>query len=97
MAFPIPSMLLKQLYTFGSLKNTPRGVEFQLKNRLSDATVTGLQGVSIAGQVVPLAGITIDLGEGTTVTVLLPRAVGRGPRADGVIDGERVPSPQVLS
>ncbi len=40
MAFPIPSMMLKQLYTFGSLKNTPDGVKFSLKNRLSDATMT---------------------------------------------------------
>ena len=54
MAFPIPSMLLKQLYTFGSLKNSARGVEFQLKNRLSDATVTGVQAVAFDGVEVPL-------------------------------------------
>ena len=53
MAFPIPSMLLKQLYTFGSLKNTPDGVEFSLKNRLSDTTVTGLQQVKIDDVEVP--------------------------------------------
>ena len=49
MAFPIPSMLLKQLYTFGSLANTERGVRFSLKNRLSDGTVTGLHHVKFDG------------------------------------------------
>jgi hydroxymethylglutaryl-CoA reductase (NADPH) len=47
MAFPIPSMILKQLYTFGSLKNTPDGVKFSLKNRLSDATISSLQQVKL--------------------------------------------------
>ena len=42
MAIPIPSMILKQLYTFGSLKNLPDGVKFSLKNRLSDATRDGV-------------------------------------------------------
>ena len=64
MAFPIPSMLLKQLYTFGSLKNSARGVEFQLKNRLSDATVTGVQAVAFDGVDVPLDAVSIDLGDG---------------------------------
>ena len=43
MGLPIPSMLLKQLYTRDSLRNTPEGVRFSLKNRLGDATLTGLQ------------------------------------------------------
>jgi len=38
----VPSLLLKQLYTFGSLSNTPDGVKFSLKNRLQDATLTEL-------------------------------------------------------
>ena len=36
----VPDALLEQLYTFGSLENTDRGVEFALKNRLKDATLT---------------------------------------------------------
>ena len=68
MAFPIPSIVLKQLYTFGSLQNTDHGVEFQLKNRLSDATVTDLQSVAFDGHQVPRSAITIDLGEGKSVT-----------------------------
>ena len=68
MAFPIPSMLLKQLYTFGSLDNSPQGVKFALKNRLSDATITGIESVSFDGQVVPVDAITLKLGDGQVLT-----------------------------
>src|SRR5262245_37571615 len=61
----IPSMLLRQLYTFGSLKNAGQGVQFAIKNRLSDAQVTELQRVAIDGQAVPRDAITLDLGDGT--------------------------------
>jgi len=43
----IPSLILKQLYTFGSLENTTDGYKFLLKNRLSDATVLSVQGVQV--------------------------------------------------
>ncbi len=43
----VPSLILKQLYTLGSLQNTPTGISFGLKNRLSDATFTGLLSLSI--------------------------------------------------
>jgi hydroxymethylglutaryl-CoA reductase (NADPH) len=57
----VPSMLLKQLYTFGSLKNTPDGVQFSIKNRLSDVQVTGLRSVKIDGQDVPLQNVQVRL------------------------------------
>ncbi len=69
MALAIPSMLLKQLYTFGSLKNTPDGVRFSVKNRLSDATLTGLDRLKIGNSDVPLQAATIDLGGGTVLTL----------------------------
>lgn len=68
MAFPIPSMILKQLYTFGSLKNTADGVKFSLKNRLSDATITGLHHVKFNDVAVPRDAITIVLDNGTALT-----------------------------
>jgi hydroxymethylglutaryl-CoA reductase (NADPH) len=64
MALPIPSMLLKQLYTFGSLKNTADGVTFSLKNRLSDATVTAVHSVKFNDTPVPPDRVRIDLGDG---------------------------------
>jgi hydroxymethylglutaryl-CoA reductase (NADPH) len=61
----IPSMLLKQLYTFGSLKNTPDGVQFSIKNRLSDAQLTGLRGVRIGGEEVPLRDVQVRMNGDT--------------------------------
>lgn len=67
MAFAIPSLILKQLYTFGSLKNGRRGVRFAIKNRLSDAKITGVQGVRIGKQEVPLQSIILELDDGQTL------------------------------
>lgn len=64
----IPSLLLKQLYTFGSLKNTADGVKFSLKNRLSDATLTGLHRVSVGDHEVPQENISVHLANGRVLT-----------------------------
>ena len=64
----IPSMLLKQLYTLGSLKNTDGGVQFAIKNRLSDAELTELHAVSIDEVSVPLSAVTLLLTDGSTVS-----------------------------
>lgn len=63
MAF-IPSMLLKQLYTRGSLQNSSGGFQFALKNRLSDAELTELQSISVDGTTISNEQVTIDLGDG---------------------------------
>ncbi len=68
MAFPIPSMILKQLYTRDSLKNTADGVRFSLKNRLSDAKVTGLASVRFDDKEVPRAALFVDIGNGVMLT-----------------------------
>lgn len=60
----IPSLLLKQLYTFGSLINIEGGVKFSLKNRLSDAVLTGVESVKFNGTEVPKNNIKLDLGNG---------------------------------
>ena len=61
MAFlPIPSMLLKQLYTNSSLKNTDGGVMFSLKNRLTDVQFSELISIEINGQDVPVDKIAVD-------------------------------------
>jgi hydroxymethylglutaryl-CoA reductase (NADPH) len=68
MALAIPSMLLKQLYTFGSLKNENGNVRFSVKNRLSDATITGIERVSFNGEDVPLEKVTLELADGRVLT-----------------------------
>jgi hydroxymethylglutaryl-CoA reductase (NADPH) len=59
----VPSMLLKQLYTFGSLKNSDDGVLFTLKNRLTDAELTGFRGIRINGEEVPLHDLELRLDD----------------------------------
>ncbi|MCZ2113359.1 MAG: hydroxymethylglutaryl-CoA reductase, partial [Anaerolineae bacterium] len=68
MPIPIPSMILKQLHTFGSLRNTDDGVEFSVKNRLNDTTLTGLTGLKFDGREVPLSKVSIRLEDGTRLT-----------------------------
>jgi hydroxymethylglutaryl-CoA reductase (NADPH) len=64
----IPSMILKRLYTLSSLKNVPEGVLFSVKNRLSDARLTGLSGISINGKIIPLSAVTLELMDGTRLS-----------------------------
>ena len=69
----IPSMLLKRLYTFGSLENVDGGVRFNIKNRLSDAHITEFQEVRIDGKTVPASAISLDLGNGQQTYLQLSR------------------------
>jgi len=59
----IPSLVLKQLFNHGSLENSPNGVTFGLKNRLSDAVLTGVREVSIDGRNVPIGDVVLMLGD----------------------------------
>ncbi|HSE27139.1 MAG TPA: hydroxymethylglutaryl-CoA reductase [Gemmatimonadales bacterium] len=63
----IPGLVLRQLYTFGSLAQDAAGLTFGLKNRLADATITRVLRVIINGREVPLAQVAVDLGDGKAV------------------------------
>ncbi len=63
----IPSLVLRQLYTNGSLTPTDDGVRFSLKNRLVDAKLTGLHRVTVDGEAVPAERLTLSLDDGTTL------------------------------
>jgi hydroxymethylglutaryl-CoA reductase (NADPH) len=60
----IPGLILKRMYTLGSLRNADDGVHFSLKNRLADATLTRLAEVSIDGSSVPLDRLSLVLADG---------------------------------
>ncbi|OQY48864.1 MAG: hydroxymethylglutaryl-CoA reductase [Anaerolineaceae bacterium 4572_78] len=60
----IPSLLLKKLYNFGSLKNKENGVQFSIKNRFPDATFTELISLKIDDGSVSLDDISLDLNGG---------------------------------
>ena len=58
----IPSILLRQLYTHGSLTQTEDGLQFMLKNRLKDAVLNRVDGISIDGKAIPAESITFQVG-----------------------------------
>lgn len=64
----IPRLVLKQLYTFASLTNVKDGVCFSLKNRLSDAELTGVLLLAIDGNEIPLSDVSLELDDGTRFT-----------------------------
>jgi len=59
---------LVRLFTWESLKNTERGVEFELKNRLIETEFAGLYSVRIDGEEVPLEDVYLEREGGTKVT-----------------------------
>ncbi len=64
----IPSMILRQLYTRASLKNTADGVSFGIKNRLTDVTLTGIASIKINGQEVPQSSILLTTDEDRVIS-----------------------------
>ncbi len=66
--FPIPSMLLRQLYTLNSLKNVEGGVQFAIKNRLTDVEFSALNSIKINGNEIAKDKITFDLGDGNIIS-----------------------------
>ncbi|MEK7484308.1 MAG: hydroxymethylglutaryl-CoA reductase, partial [Planctomycetota bacterium] len=62
--FSIPSLIINQMYTYGSLKLTSEGIRFSLKNRLNDATLIGIQKVEIDKKEFPLNAIKLFLADG---------------------------------
>ena len=60
----VPSRLLKRIYTISSLTNTPGGVGFSVKNRLSDAQITNLISIDIDNIQIPPDKITLVLPDG---------------------------------
>ena len=60
----VPQLILRQLYTFGSLEPLEDGFGFSLKNRLSDATVTCIRRLRVNGADVPLERVLVDFGDG---------------------------------
>lgn len=60
----IAALLLRQLYTTGSLENDAEGFQFTLKNRFSDALLTRIYQVRVDDHEVPLEHLLLDLGDG---------------------------------
>lgn len=57
----IPSIIQKQMYTIGSLKNVEDGVLFSLNNPIADAALTGVSKVEINRKEVPLDKVILKM------------------------------------
>ncbi|MBC6991270.1 hydroxymethylglutaryl-CoA reductase [Hymenobacter sp. BT491] len=77
MIFTPSPMLLKLLYTRGSLHNTPTGVAFSLKNRLDTVRLTRLDFVQIGEQRITPEHIGLDFGNGEVRPA--PEVLGSAP------------------
>ncbi|MFB6489943.1 MAG: hydroxymethylglutaryl-CoA reductase [Thermoproteus sp. AZ2] len=59
----IPAAVLRQLYVQGSLRNTPEGAEFKLRNMLAPATIVDMQ-IAVDGAAVPRENIYVSTSTG---------------------------------
>lgn len=58
---------LERLFTWESLENTERGVEFELKNRLVEGELHDIGGGTLNGEAVAAEDIRLELSDGTIV------------------------------
>ena len=65
----IPSMILKQLYTYGSLENVENGARFSIKNRLSDTRIVKINSIKIDDKAVPNDQLSFALDDGSILKV----------------------------
>ena len=62
----VPGFLLRRLYVKGSLKNTPAGFEFHLKNGLGAGYTHKMWPLTVDGEEIPLEKTYFVLGERET-------------------------------
>ncbi len=93
----IPGYLLRRIYVKGSMKTTPQGLEFTIRNDLATATVTRLQ-VEVDGRP---AKATIQLGDKTVeadqVSPANPLRFPRGAQARITVQGSYSPGTHKVS
>ena len=57
--FAISPIILKKIYSIGSLKNVEDGVSFVIKNPMKDGLITGISGICINGLEIPLDDVVM--------------------------------------
>lgn len=92
---PVIDQYLERLYTWESLENTERGVEFELKNRLVETTVEGVTRVALDGEVVPPGAVTLERSgderyAATEITPEEPLALDLGETVRVILETERL-------
>ncbi len=61
----VPTLVVKQIFVFGSLKNTDKGIAFSIKNRLEDAVITGVRDLKVNDVSIPPEHITVSDEKGS--------------------------------
>ncbi len=56
----IPPIIMKKIYSIGTLKNLEGGVSFSMKNPMKDALITELAGISINGIEIALDDVSMS-------------------------------------
>ncbi len=79
----LPGFVLRRLYVAKSLRNTPHGVQFTLRNRLGTGSLTGVDGIEVDASAHPAGDLTVlpSVGEprpGDGITGDKPLAVASG-------------------
>ncbi|WP_255195959.1 hydroxymethylglutaryl-CoA reductase [Halorarius litoreus] len=59
LSLDIPDRILQRLYTYGSLRDIEGGAQFEIKNRLQDAKVTGVSRVVVDGERIALDDVRL--------------------------------------
>ena len=65
----IPQLILRQLYTNGSLVNLENCIQFQLKNRLADAKLLSVKEICIDDKKVDLEKVKIIFNNGSKYSI----------------------------
>ncbi|PSQ37283.1 hypothetical protein BRD05_00920 [Halobacteriales archaeon QS_9_70_65] len=85
---------LERLFTWESLENTERGVEFELKNRLIEAEFEGVTTAKIDGEAVAPGDVTLELADerytAAEVTPAEPLALDLAETVQVVLDRPRL-------
>ncbi len=64
LSLDIPDRVLERLYTYGSLRRTDDGIQFEIKNRLQDARLAGVDRVVVDGERVDPERVHIETADG---------------------------------
>jgi hypothetical protein len=64
-----PPFVLAKIYVQGSLKNTPKGFEFNLKNVVDSGTLVELGPITVDGKAYEAADLTIMTGMANAATM----------------------------
>lgn len=59
------SFLSESVYYKGSLRNTPTGFEFTLRNRIDTGMLAGVKSISVDGFEIPLDSVSIQTPDGS--------------------------------